>query len=97
MLKNFPQVGDRVILSAMYKDQGDAENGPLAPGEVGTVVEVDSSTIPYRVLAPNGKQFWYRKKAVTKLVLGAPPVSPPQQEFKDGMKFTQLFTVMGVD
>ena len=71
------KVGDQVILSGSYMNEGDAINGPLAPGVVGTVVESDGSGTPYLVRAPNGKKWWYRRNAVAKLMPfgAAPPLS----------------------
>ena len=42
-------VGDAVVLSADYEKHGDAKDGPLKPGDVGTVVKVDNDSLPYLV------------------------------------------------
>ena len=44
-------VGDAVVLTADYEKHGDAEDGPLKPGDVGTVVRVEDMKYanPYRV------------------------------------------------
>lgn len=35
-------------MTADYKKYGDANDGPLKPGDVGTVVEADNSNVPYK-------------------------------------------------
>ena len=51
-------------LSPGYEHYSDASEGPLQPGVVGTLVEEDGSGKPYRVEAPNGKEWWYEKGAL---------------------------------
>ena len=58
-------VGSKVILSNIYKECQDAADGPLKPGDVGTIVEDDASDKPYRVSAENGDEWWYVKRALT--------------------------------
>ena len=48
-------VGDAVVLTADYEKHGNAKDGSLKPGDVGTVVKVDTDDLPYLV-AYNGKQ-----------------------------------------
>jgi hypothetical protein len=64
-------VGAEVQLSHDYTDYDDASSGPLKPGVVGTLIEDDSSSKPYKVQAPNGKQWWYRKNAIVSTRLGS--------------------------
>jgi len=63
-------VGSKVELTSDYAAHSDAGNGPLKPGEIGVVTEVDGSTKPFNVKAPSGKEWWYKAEAV-KLV-GSP-------------------------
>ena len=36
-------------------------------GKVGKIVQDDRSDVPYRVKAPGGKQWWYRREAIQKV------------------------------
>ncbi len=56
--------GAQVELADDYADYGDASSGPLEPGKVGILLEDDGSSKPYKVQAPNGKKWWYRKEAL---------------------------------
>ena len=45
-----------------YRRIEDAASGPLRPGAVGLVTEVDTSQLPYQVEDPvSGRTFWYVK------------------------------------
>ena len=66
--------GSKVKLSPSYKDHSDAAGGPLKPGDIGTVVEDDSSSKPYKVKADNGDTWWYRAEALSPVSQG--PVLP---------------------
>lgn len=57
-------VGTQVVLRTGYGSVSDAANGPLRPGNVGTIVEVDGSATPYKVQAANGTMWWYMRRAV---------------------------------
>ena len=37
---------------------------PLRHGEVGTLVSVDASSVPYLVRTPSGSNWWYERKAI---------------------------------
>ena len=48
-----------MVLSPDYGSHSDASGGPLSPGEVGVIVVDDSSGKPFKVKAPNGREWWY--------------------------------------
>ena len=54
----------QVQLSSGYEQYSDASDGPLKPGETGTLVEDDGSGKPYRVDAADGKTWWYQMEAL---------------------------------
>ncbi len=54
----------QVMLSRMHHHLGDALDGPLADGQVGTVVGYDSSVKPCLVRAASGEEWWYHRDAV---------------------------------
>jgi hypothetical protein len=54
----------QVSLSAMHRYLGDALDGPLKEGQLGTVVGFDCSVKPCLVLAANGEEWWYHRDAV---------------------------------
>jgi hypothetical protein len=56
----------QVKLSDDFAKHGDADEGPLTPGEIGTLVEDDGSNVPYNVRAASGKTWWYRREAIVK-------------------------------
>ncbi len=56
-------VGNKVMLSHNYTNYGDAKDGPLAPGEIGILVQDDLSSKPYRVEA-KGRRWWYHREAI---------------------------------
>ena len=69
--------GTHVQLTKDYKDHGDATKGPLQPGEVGVVIEVEHfcsrvsqsgkrepKSEPFHVRAANGKYMWYKAAAI---------------------------------
>jgi hypothetical protein len=58
--------GAQVILTSCYADYDDASSGPLKPGDIGTILEVDEDDPlkQYKVGAANGKKWWYHKNAV---------------------------------
>ena len=60
-----PTVGCSVYLTADHEDYGDAGGGPLTLGIPGTLVEDDASSKPFKVKAPDGKEWWYAKEALT--------------------------------
>jgi hypothetical protein len=64
-------VGAEVHLSHDYAEYDDACSGPLKPGDVGTLLVDDESSKPYKILAPNGKKWWYHRKAIVS-ARGAP-------------------------
>jgi spore coat protein U-like protein len=61
-------VGERVVLRPGFEQCGDAAEGPLAMGDIGLIVEDDSSEKPFRVKAATGsnvgKFWWYEINAV---------------------------------
>lgn len=61
------------MLSPTYKECSDAAGGPLQPGDVGTVVQDDGSSKPYRVKTEDGRAWWYTPPA---LVLTTVTVTP---------------------
>jgi hypothetical protein len=54
----------QVSLSAMHRYLGDALDGPLKEGQLGTVVGFDCSVKPCLVLAASGEEWWYHRDAV---------------------------------
>ncbi len=48
----------------MHRYLGDALDGPLTTGEVGTVVGYDCSVKPCLVRAASGEEWWYHRDAV---------------------------------
>eukprot|EP00047_Mylnosiga_fluctuans_P004441 m.234548 g.234548 ORF g.234548 m.234548 type:complete len:1138 (+) comp12675_c0_seq1:83-3496(+) len=58
------RIGDRVILSPHFQGEQDAAQGPLQPGDVGTVINSDLSHLPYEVRAPSGRAWWYSANAL---------------------------------
>jgi hypothetical protein len=54
------------MLSDDYGQYDDADEGPLKPGEIGTLMEDDGSSKPYNVQSSSGKSWWYRKLAIVK-------------------------------
>ena len=59
-------VGTRVVLAPDYRSYNDAGDGPLSPGDVGEIVEVDNSHMPYSVRY-NGRKWWYHQAALRKV------------------------------
>ena len=60
-------VGDRVQLSSSYQSQGDADDGPLKPGDEGVVVKDDGPDDPKPYLVQpdgGGRTWWYREAAL---------------------------------
>ena len=53
-----------MVLSPTWRDIADAARGPLKPGEVGVVVNIDSSSVPLKVQAPCGRSWWYKTAAL---------------------------------
>ncbi len=53
-------------LSDDFAKHGDANEGPLSQGDIGTLVEDDGSRKPYRVQSASGKTWWYKKEAIVK-------------------------------
>ncbi len=58
-------VGDRVTVTADYKNHGDAAGGPLVPGQVGVIVQDDQSGKPFQVTHGTTK-WWYAEQALQK-------------------------------
>eukprot|EP00002_Diphylleia_rotans_P006818 TRINITY_DN1622_c0_g2_i1.p1 TRINITY_DN1622_c0_g2~~TRINITY_DN1622_c0_g2_i1.p1 ORF type:complete len:677 (+),score=123.00 TRINITY_DN1622_c0_g2_i1:93-2123(+) len=56
--------GASVILSSKYESCSDARQGPLKPGDVGTIVKDDNSSKPFQVKAANGTTWWYESDAL---------------------------------
>ncbi len=56
----------QVKLSDDYAQYDDADEGPLARGDIGTLVEDDGSSKPYKVQSAGGKCWWYKKEAIVK-------------------------------
>ncbi len=56
----------QVMLSDDYAQYGDADEGPLKPGDIGTLLEDDGSSTPYNVQTASGDTWWYKKKAIVK-------------------------------
>ena len=57
-------VGSKVMLTKNCSEFKNAGEGPLKPGETGTIIEQNSSDQPFNVRAPNGKTCWYMKEAL---------------------------------
>jgi hypothetical protein len=58
------------MLSDDYAQYDDADEGPLKPGDIGTLLEDDGSSTPYHVQAASGETWWYKKAAITKYQVG---------------------------
>jgi hypothetical protein len=54
----------QVKLSDDFAKHDDADSGPLSLGDIGTLVEDDMSSKPYKVRSADGKTWWYRKEAI---------------------------------
>jgi hypothetical protein len=48
-----------VKLAPGFEACSDAKDGPLKPGEVGTVRTDDGSSKPFHVEAADGRKWWY--------------------------------------
>eukprot|EP00041_Stephanoeca_diplocostata_P013759 m.243650 g.243650 ORF g.243650 m.243650 type:complete len:118 (-) comp19457_c0_seq3:942-1295(-) len=59
-----PSRGDRVKLSDCYNDEADAMYGPLAPGDIGTVVAIDPTEDTPVTVEANGSTFRYTQAAL---------------------------------
>jgi hypothetical protein len=57
----------QVKLSDDFAKHGDASEGPLSRGDIGTLVEDDGSSKPYKVRSAAGKLWWYQKEAIVKV------------------------------
>jgi hypothetical protein len=66
-------VGCKVKLAPGYASHSDAEGGPLTPGDIGTLVEDDKSSKPFKI-EYNGKTWWYEKPAL--VVVGSASSKP---------------------
>jgi hypothetical protein len=53
-----------VKLSSIYASCSDAAGGPLRPGDIGKIIEADTSEKPYLVQADSGQKWWYTADAV---------------------------------
>ncbi len=54
----------KAIVKAASADGTKATDSPLQPGEVGTLVAVDGSAVPYQVQTASGATWWYERKAI---------------------------------
>ena len=73
-------VGCRVQLAPGYASHSDAAGGPLTPGDIGTLIEDDKSSKPYKV-EYGGKTYWYEKPA---LVVAGSASSKPSKLCPNG-------------
>ena len=64
-------VGTVVTVSANYREHDDAEQGPLKPGQTGTIIKSDGNRL--HVKSDNGKTWWYFPAAL-QLAKSLPPV-----------------------
>lgn len=55
--------GDSVQLSKGFANASDAADGPLRPGDIGTIVRDDHSNMPYQVDF-EGRKWWYMEGAL---------------------------------
>lgn len=62
--------GSKVILASNYESITDASSGPLSPGDVGTVADVDRSDNTVRV-EYNGRRWWYQQRALQLALSGS--------------------------
>jgi hypothetical protein len=83
-----------VKLSLTYKDHGDAEDGPLKVGDVGTLLENDHSDKPYKVEAADGHQWWYERKALVLHWRFPPEWNVVQVKVRAGALIDQIQFVM---
>jgi hypothetical protein len=58
-------VGDKVTVTADYRNIEDAEDGPLKPGMYGVIVKDDESSKPFEVQCGE-RSWWYVAKALQK-------------------------------
>ena len=69
-------VGATVILTPDYASHGDARDGPLMPGDTGTLVKDDRDHKPYKVRATSGekvgREWWYDAGAICLAAAAAP-------------------------
>jgi len=57
-----PKTGDKVVLTENFTEISDADEGPLTPGEVGTVTNVSEKRI--EVETESGSTWWYDEDAI---------------------------------
>ena len=61
------RVGERVMLTEDYKSFGDAENGPLKPGDTTILQQDDKDSKPYKIRF-NETSFFYEEGALRRVV-----------------------------
>jgi len=54
------RVGERVMLTEAYRSFGDAENGPLKPGDTTILIQDDEDSKPYKIRFKD--QTWYYRE-----------------------------------
>ena len=67
--------GDSVKLSIAYLRYDDAAEGPLHPGDVGTVIKDDGSDKPYLVRSADGSEWYYCRPAVVPVICNSNSVN----------------------
>ncbi len=60
-------------LAPGFEACSDASDGPLKPGEIGTLRTDDGSGKPFHVEASDGRKWWYDEKAIELVGGGAAP------------------------
>ena len=76
----------QVTLSDDFAQHDDAAEGPLKPGEFGTLLENDKSSKPYHVQSASGKSWWYKKQAIIKYKVLHKILFPSYSQSKIKMK-----------
>ena len=67
--------GSRVVLA-----DGADSDGPLHPGDIGTLYESDGSSMPYHVRTESGSTHWYRAEAIRLFAPVSTPVAAPVEK-----------------
>jgi hypothetical protein len=83
-------VGSKVKLAPGFEACSDAKDGPLKPGEVGTVRTDDGTSRPFHVEGMGGKMWWYDADALELAEDGASAAIAPVSDLSLLMSFSNL-------
>merc|ERR1711862_177175 len=90
-----PVQGDKVKLSKLYKFF-DGEGLCLKPGQIGTLMEDDRTSVPFLVEAPGGGSDWYSDGAITIVdVDNLNAVTPLGDSLEGGSYFSRFPVPLG--